>query len=56
MSELSAPLTVETIQLSGCQKHDKKQIKQENNEQISLLPTGTLSVVRKCHIKALCPS
>lgn len=47
MSKLSAPLTMEAIQLSGCQKCDKNQIKQENNKQISFLPTSTLSVLAK---------
>lgn len=46
-SKLLSHLTVEAIQLSGCQTRDKNEIKEENNEQISLLPTSTLSVVAK---------
>lgn len=46
-SQLSAASTVEAIQLSGCQTRDKNHITPENNEQISLLPTSTLSVVAK---------
>lgn len=47
MSKLSAALAAEAIQLSGCQNHDKNQIQQGNNEEMSLLPTSILSVVVK---------